>query len=102
MEIAGTPLHAAATAPMVNRPLERAHGSSVPRPSSTVEADSQDSGVYLSPRTAALWVVLRVVEQFRTVSQLGQGAEDTATIGLDIGRKPASAITVESSLDLYA
>lgn len=102
MEPVGTVLHAAATAPLTNRPRERTHGSAVPEPGSAGDAESQRSRVYLSPRTAAVWVVLRAVEQFRAISQLGQGVEDAATTGIDIGREHAAGQEVESRLDLYA
>lgn len=102
MEPVGTVLHAAATAVVANGPRERAYGSSVEKTGSPREAEGQGSRVYFSPRTAALWVVLRAVEQFRKVSQLGQGVEDAATTGLDIGREHAPWEEVESSLDLYA
>lgn len=102
MEPVGTVLHAAAAAPVASGPRERAYGSSAPKPSRAGEAEGQSSGMYLSPRTAALWMVLRAVEQFRTVSQLGQGLEDASTTGFDIGREQTPGTDLAHSLDLYA
>ena len=103
MEPVGTVLYAAATAPAVSGLRERAHGSSVPKPSGAKEADGQSSEVYLSPGTAALRLTRRAVEQFRTALESSQGAEEAATTAVfEIGREHAPGTEVESSLDLYA
>ncbi|MFH1749256.1 MAG: hypothetical protein ABIG44_19670 [Planctomycetota bacterium] len=95
MESIGTVLHAAVTAPVASGPRERTYGSSVPKPSSAGEADGQSSAI--------LRLVLGAVEQFRTASELGRGAEEAATTtGFDIGRKHAPGTEVARGLNLYA
>lgn len=103
MEPSGAVLHAAGTAPLASGPRQRAYGSSAPQANRAGEADGQSSEVYLSPSAAILQLVLAAVEQYRAVSEFGQGAEQAATTpGFDIGREYASGTGVERSLDLYA
>ena len=103
MEPSETVLRAVGTAPAAGGLRELVHGPSVPKSSSTGEADGQGSEAPISLSAAVLQLVPAAVEQFRTVSELGQGAEEAAAAtGFDIGREHAPGTGVAHSLDLYA
>ena len=103
MEPVATVLSTATTAPAANGFHDRASGSSVPKPSGAGEADRQRSEAPPSLSAAALCLVLGAVEQFRTVSGLGQVAEEAATTtGAETGRERAPATDLARSVDLYA
>lgn len=103
MEPAETAFLAASTAPAASGLRERAHGSSVTKPSSAGEADGQSAQLYLSPSSVILRLTLQAAEQFRAVLEPSQGAAEAAAMTrADIGRKPATSTKVAGSVDLYA
>ena len=93
----------ATAAAMANGPPTQAFASSA-RHSRNVD-ESSDAGpqVFVSPSAAILPLVLAATEGFRTVSELGRDAEETATATAgDVGHKQTPGTDPAHGLDLYA